>query len=57
MERLETNSLVCCRAYYAVISFMDSQLGRVLDALEEFGLANNTIVTFIGIMIVTVHGV
>jgi len=36
------------RAYYAVISFMDSQLGRVLDALDEFGLANNTIVTFIG---------
>ena len=36
------------RAYYAVISFMDSQLGRVLDTLESTGLVNNTIVTFIG---------
>jgi hypothetical protein len=36
------------RAYYAVISFTDSQLGRILDAVEEFGLANNTIITLIG---------
>jgi hypothetical protein len=36
------------RAYYAVISFMDSQLGRVLDVLESTGLSNSTIVTFIG---------
>ena len=36
-------------AYYAVISFMDSQLGRVLDALEASEeLSHNTIVTFIG---------
>jgi hypothetical protein len=36
------------RAYYASISFMDAQLGRVLDALRDTGLAGNTIVTFIG---------
>ena len=35
-------------AYYAVITFMDSQLGVVLDALESNGLAHNTIITFIG---------
>lgn len=32
------------RAYLASISFVDSQVGRVLDALEEQGLAENTIV-------------
>ena len=36
------------RAYYASVSYMDSQLGRVLDALTEFDLAKNTIITFIG---------
>jgi arylsulfatase A-like enzyme len=34
------------RAYLATISFMDSLVGRVLDALEAQGLANNTIVVF-----------
>ena len=32
------------RAYYASISFADAQVGRVLDALEETGLADNTVV-------------
>jgi uncharacterized sulfatase len=36
------------RAYYAAISFMDSQLGRVIDKLEELGLADNTVITFVG---------
>ena len=35
-------------AYYAVVSFMDSQLGRVLDALDEAGLAESTAVAFWG---------
>lgn len=34
------------RAYYAAVTFMDAQLGKVLDALEELGLAENTIVVF-----------
>ena len=35
-------------AYYSVVSFMDSQLGRVLDALEQTGLSNTTAVAFWG---------
>ncbi|MCR9197348.1 MAG: sulfatase [Planctomycetaceae bacterium] len=34
------------QAYYASVSYMDAQVGRVLDALEENGLADNTIVVF-----------
>lgn len=34
------------QAYYASVSFMDEQVGRVLDALHEQGLADNTIVVF-----------
>ena len=33
-------------AYYATISFVDAQVGRVLDKLEETGLDQNTIVVF-----------
>lgn len=34
------------QAYYASITFADAQVGRVLAALEETGLADNTIVVF-----------
>lgn len=34
------------QAYFASISFMDVQAGRVLDALDRLGLAKNTIVIF-----------
>jgi arylsulfatase A-like enzyme len=34
------------RAYLATTSFMDSQVGRVLDALEQSGRADKTIVVF-----------
>jgi len=34
--------------YYAATSYMDAQLGRVLDALEQNGLAGNTIVVLWG---------
>ena len=34
------------QAYFASITFMDTQVGRVLDALERLGLADNTVVVF-----------
>ena len=35
------------QAYYASISFLDANVGRVLDALDRLGLTQNTIVVFI----------
>jgi arylsulfatase A-like enzyme len=34
------------QAYYASISFMDAQVGRVIGALDRLGLADSTIVVF-----------
>ncbi len=34
------------QAYYATISFVDAQIGRVLGALDRLGLRDNTIVVF-----------
>lgn len=34
------------QAYYACVSFVDAQVGRLLDALERLGLAESTIVVF-----------
>jgi arylsulfatase A-like enzyme len=34
------------QAYYASISFMDAQVGRVIAALDRTGLAQNTIIVF-----------
>jgi len=36
----------CKLAYYAAISFVDAQIGRVLDELDRLGLRENTIVVF-----------
>jgi uncharacterized sulfatase len=35
------------QAYRASVSFMDAQVGRVLDGLDRLGLAQNTIVVFL----------
>jgi arylsulfatase A-like enzyme len=34
--------------YYAIITHMDAQMGRVLSALKETGQAKNTIIVFAG---------
>ncbi len=42
--REQKQDSVFVQSYLAAISFMDSQVGRVLDALEENGQAENTII-------------
>ena len=36
----------CKQAYYAAISFVDAQIGRVVDALDRLGLRENTVIIF-----------
>jgi len=38
--------LKALQAYYACVSFIDAQVGRLLDALDRLGLSDNTIVVF-----------
>lgn len=44
----DSSRLASLRAYFACISFMDRQLGRVLDTLDRLKLWDNTIVFLLG---------
>lgn len=48
MKMNEDQQMEALRGYYAAISFMDAQLGRVLAALDGLGLRDNTLVVFQG---------
>lgn len=42
----EATLLKATQAYYACVSFIDAQVGRLLAALDDLGLSENTIVVF-----------
>ncbi len=44
----EKEAKECLRAYYASVSFVDAQVGIVLEALEKEGLLDNTIIVLWG---------
>ncbi len=46
LEMTELQKKKATQAYYATVSFMDAQVGRLLNALQESGLADETIVIF-----------
>ena len=42
----EEQARQCKQAYFAAISFVDAQIGLVLDAVDRLGLRDNTIIVF-----------
>ena len=44
----DAKALELIRAYAASISYMDAQVGRVLQHLDTLGLSQNTVVVFVG---------
>jgi arylsulfatase A-like enzyme len=45
-DMTEAQKRQAIQGYHAAISFMDEQLGKVLDSLQESGLAGDTIIGF-----------
>lgn len=48
MGMSDENQRIALRGYYASVSFMDHQLGRVLNELDRLGVADRTVVVFFG---------
>lgn len=48
MKMRESDQRESLRGYYAATSYMDHEAGRVLAALEKLGLAERTVVVFVG---------
>ena len=48
MGMSEEGQRVSLQGYYASTSFMDQQVGRVLDTIERLGVADRTVVVFFG---------
>ena len=48
MGMSEENQRISLRGYYASVSFMDQQVGRVLDELDRLDIADRTVVVFFG---------
>jgi iduronate 2-sulfatase len=46
IDRFPENQQRMWAAYYATVTFLDDQVGRVLDALERLGLCDTTAVVF-----------
>jgi len=44
MEEAELRRAIA--TYYGMISFMDQEIGRILDSLDRLGIAENTLVVF-----------
>ena len=44
----DTKTLELIRAYAASTSYMDAQVGRVLQQLDTLGLSQNTVIVFVG---------
>ena len=42
----EIQTLTLRHGYYAAVSYLDTQLGKVLDELDKLGLTENTIIVF-----------
>ncbi|MGV3484318.1 MAG: sulfatase [Planctomycetaceae bacterium] len=45
-EMTEQHHREAIQAYYASVSFMDAQVGRVVDTLDKLGLADDTVIVF-----------